>query len=153
MKKIILIAALALVSFGAWGKTTDASKVTLLAEYKRHDIRVTSMCVEGHAVVVSHSDVGRGGDLQMIQLQHQVKDEVVPMICNSTPQEVHLRAEYHRHDIRVTNMCIEGLVVVVTHSDVGSAGGLQMIQVQHTVNGTIVPMTCEIPRLLMRRKK
>ena len=69
MKRLILITVLALVSVGAWGKTTDENKVALLAEYKRHDIRVTSMCIEGHAVVVTHSDVGRGGDLQMIQLQ------------------------------------------------------------------------------------
>ena len=152
MNKSLLVATLLLISFSAWGKTTDAGKITLLAEYKRHDIRVTSMCIEGHAVVVAHSDVGRGGDLQMIQLRHEVNDKIVPMLCNPTPQKVLLLAEYQRHDIRVTNMCIEDLVVVVTHSDVGSAGGLQMIQIQHNVNGNIVPMTCEAPSQLLRPK-
>ncbi len=153
MNKLIMIATLALVSTGAWGKTTDASKVTLLAEYKRHDIRVTSMCIEGHVVVVSHSDVGRGGDLQMIQLQHEVNGKIVPMKCKPMPQEVRLIAEYHRHDIRVTNMCIEGHIVVVSHSDVGSAGGLQMIQLQHVVNGKIVPMKCDAQSQEVRGKK
>ena len=92
------------------------------------------------------------GDLQMIQLQHEVNDKIVPLLCNPTPQEVILLAEYQRHDIRVTNMCVEGFVVVVTHSDVGSAGGLQMIQLQHDVNGKIVPMKCEAPRQPVRRK-
>jgi len=55
--KPLLLATLVFFSFGAWGKTTDASKVTLLAEYKRHDIRVTSMCIEGHSVVVTHSEL------------------------------------------------------------------------------------------------
>jgi len=86
MKKLILIIALAMVSTGAWGKTTDESKVTLLAEYKRHDIRVTNMCIEGHAVVVSHSDVGQGGGLQMIQFQHVVDGKIVPMVCDSARQ-------------------------------------------------------------------
>ena len=153
MKMLNLIVAMALVSTGAWGKTTDANKVALVAEYKRHDIRVTSMCIEGHSVVVSHSDVGRGGDLQMIQMQHEVNGKIVPMKCKPMPQEVRLIAEYHRHDIRVTNMCIEGLVVVVTHSDVGSAGGLQMFQMQHEVNGKIVPMTCDSARQTASKKK
>jgi len=152
MNKSLLVASLLLISFSVWGKTTDASKVTLLAEYKRHDIRVTSMCIEGHAVVVSHSDVGRGGDLQMIQLRHEVNGKIVPMLCNPTPQKVLLLAEYQRHDIRVTNMCVEDLVVVVTHSDVGSAGGLQMIQIEHSVNGNTIPMTCEAPGQLLRPK-
>ena len=143
MKKPILIVALALVSTGAWGKTTDANKVALLADYKRHDIRITSMCIEGHSVVVAHSDVGRGGDLQMIQLEQVVNGNIVPDKCKPVPQEVRLRAEYQRHDIRVTNMCIEDYVVVVSHSDVGSAGGLQMIQLRHEVDGMIVPMRCE----------
>jgi hypothetical protein len=153
MKQLILIFALALVSTGAWGKTTNAGRVTLLAEYKRHDVRVTSMCIEGHAVVVSHSDVGMGGGLQMIQLRHEVNGKIVPMKCNSNPQEVRLLAEYHRHDIRVTNMCIEGHIVVVTHSDVGQGGGLQMIQLQHDVNGKIVPMTCAAAGQTVRKKK
>ena len=153
MKKFLLIVALALVSVVAWGKTTDASKINLLTEYKRHDIRVTSMCIEGHSVVVSHSDVGRGGDLQMIQLQHEVNGKIVPMKCKPMPQEVRLIAEYHRHDIRVTNMCIEGHVVVVSHSDVGSAGGLQMIQLQHVVNGKIVPMKCDASGQTAIKKK
>lgn len=143
MKKLILIIALALVSTGAWGKTTDASKVGLLAEYKRHDVRVTSMCIEGHIVVVSHSDVGQGGGLQMIQLQHEISGKIAPMECPPAPQDVRLLAEYKRHDIRVTNMCIEEHVVVVSHSDVGMGGGLQMIQLQHVVDGKIVPMVCD----------
>ena len=142
MKKILLITILALVSVGAWGKTTDEDKVTLVAEYKRHDIRVTSMCIEGHAVVVSHSDVGRGGDLQMIQMQHEVNGNIVPMECSPVPQEVRLLAEYHRHDIRVTNMCIEKHIVVVTHSDVGQGGGLQMVQLQNEIDGKIMLMKC-----------
>ena len=73
----------------------------------------------------------------MIQLRHVVNGEIVPMKCNSNPQEVRLLAEYKRHDIRVTNMCIEGQIVVVTHSDVGQGGGLQMIQLQHDVGGKI----------------
>ena len=143
MNQLILIIALALVSVGAWGKTTDASKVTLLSEYKRHDIRVTNMCIEGYAFVVSHSDVGMGGGLQMIQLQHEVDEKIIPMNCSQTHQEVRLIAEYKRHDIRVTNMCIEGHVVVVSHSDVGQGGGLQMIQIQHVVDGRIVLMLCD----------
>jgi hypothetical protein len=143
MKNLILITVLALVSTGVWGKTTDASKVSILSDYKRHDIRVTNMCVEGQAFVVAHSDVGRGGDLQMIQLREIINGETFPMKCNPAPGEVVLLAEYKRHDIRVTNMCIEGFVVVVTHSDVGTGGGLQMIQIQHEVNGEIVLMKCE----------
>ena len=137
MKRIILTILLALGSTGAW-----CDQVKLLAEYKRHDIRVTSMCVEDHIVVVSHSDVGQGGDLQMIQLQHDAGGEIAPMKCNPKPQEVRLISEYKRHDIRVTNMCIEGHTIVVSHSDVGMGGGLQMIQIQHEVNGRIVPMLC-----------
>ena len=137
MKRIILVAALALGSTGAW-----CNEVKLLAEYKRHDIRVTSMCIEEHNVVVAHSDVGQGGDLQMIQLQHEVNGKILPMKCNPKPQEVRLISEYKRHDIRVTNMCIEGQTVLVSHSDVGMGGGLQMIQLQHEVNGQIVPMQC-----------
>jgi hypothetical protein len=153
LKKFVLIALLALVSTVAWGKTTDASKVTLLSEYKRHDIRVTNMCVEGQAVVVTHSDVGRGGDLQMIQLLQESNGKIFPMKCSPVPQEVVLLAEYKRHDIRVTNMCIEGHVVVVTHSDVGSAGGLQMIQIQHEVNWEIVLMKCGDSGQVVRGKK
>ena len=137
MKRIILVGALALVSTGAW-----SDEVKLLDEYKRHDIRVTSMCIEEHTVVVSHSDVGQGGDLQMIQLQHEVNGKILPMKCNPKPQEVRLVSEYKRHDIRVTNMCIEGHTVVVSHSDVGMGGGLQMIQLQHEVSGQIVPIQC-----------
>ena len=153
MRKLILIIALVLISVGAWGKSTDESKVALLAEYKRHDIRVTSMCTEGHSVVVTHSDVGRGGDLQMIQLQQEVDGRIVPLPCKPIPQEIRLIAEYQRHDIRVTNMCIEEHVVLVTHSDVGSAGGLQMIQLQHDVNGMVVPMKCSPPPQKIRGKK
>ncbi len=138
MKRTILFAILALGFTGAW-----CDEVKLLAEYKRHDIRVTSMCIEKHVLLVSHSDVGQGGDLQMIQLQHEVNGKIVPMLCNSTPQEIRLIAEYKRHDIRVTNMCIEEHIVVVTHSDVGMGGGLQMFQIQHEVDGKIVPMKCD----------
>lgn len=143
MKKLILIIVLALVSTGAWGKSTDESKVGLLAEYKRHDIRVTSMCIEGHIVLVSHSDVGMGGGLQMIQLQHDVNGQKVPMKCNSMPQKIRLVAEYKRHDIRVTNMCIEKHIVVVTHSDVGQGGDLQMLQLQNEIEGKIMLMKCD----------
>ena len=59
-----------------------ASEVLLLGEYKRHDIRVTSVCVEGHVVVVSHSDVGQGGGLHMFQLQQLVDGKIVPMLCD-----------------------------------------------------------------------
>jgi len=138
MKQIILVATLALGSTGAW-----CDEVKLLAEYQRHDIRVTAMCIEEHMLLVSHSDVGQGGDLQVIQLQHEVNGKIVPMLCNPTPQEIRLIAEYKRHDIRVTNMCIEEHIVVVTHSDVGMGGGLQMFQIQHEADGKIVPMKCD----------
>ena len=60
----------------------DGTSVRLISEYKRHDIRVTSLCAEGHVVLVSHSDVGQGGGLQMIQLQHDVDGKIVPMTCD-----------------------------------------------------------------------
>jgi hypothetical protein len=52
------------------------------------------------------------------------------------------RAEYSRHDLRVTSLCVEGLVIVVAHSDVGKGGGLQMMQLMREVNGKTVPVTC-----------
>jgi hypothetical protein len=81
MKHFILIALLALVSLNARG-ATKSGDVFLLGEYQRHDIRVTSMCIEKHVVVVSHSDVGQGGGLQMIQIQHVVDGKIVPMKCD-----------------------------------------------------------------------
>jgi len=60
----------------------DGTSVRLISEYKRHDIRVTSVCAEGHVLLVSHSDVGAGGGLQMIQLQHDVDGKIVPMTCD-----------------------------------------------------------------------
>ncbi len=45
------------------------------------------MCIEGHVVVVSHGDVGQGGGLQMIQLQHEVNGKIVPLKCDSARQE------------------------------------------------------------------
>jgi hypothetical protein len=88
MKKLILICVVALISTGAWGKAGKAGNVILIGEYTRHDVRVTSMCIEGHVVVVSHSDVGQGGGLQMIQLQHVVDGKIVPMKCDSESQAV-----------------------------------------------------------------
>lgn len=58
-----------------------ADELTMLGVYQRHDIRVTSICVEGHVVVAAHSDVGQGGGLHMLQLQHLVDGEIVPMRC------------------------------------------------------------------------
>ena len=34
-------------------------------------------------------------------------------------------------------------MVIVAHSDVGKGGGLGMMQLQHLVDGEILPMTCE----------
>ena len=67
------------------GATTAAVKdhdLRLLGEYSRDDIRVTSLCIEGHLVLVAHSDVGKGGGLQMLQLQHEVDGKIVPMKCD-----------------------------------------------------------------------
>ena len=88
MKKYILIALLTLISTGAWGAATKVGNVFLIGEFQRHDIRVTSMCIEEHVVVVSHSDVGQGGGLQMIQLQHEVNGKIVPMKCDPTTKEI-----------------------------------------------------------------
>jgi hypothetical protein len=88
VKKLILICVLALISTGVLGKASKAGNVILIGEYQRHDIRVTSMCIEGHVVVVSHSDVGQGGGLQMIQLQHEVNGKIVPMRCDVEGQAV-----------------------------------------------------------------
>ncbi|MDX1555659.1 MAG: hypothetical protein R3212_06510 [Xanthomonadales bacterium] len=52
-----------------------------LSEYDRHDLRVTSICAQGHVVVVAHSDVGNGGGLHMMQLEHVVDGRIVPMRC------------------------------------------------------------------------
>ena len=86
MKKIVLIALLALISMSAWVAATKVGNVFLIGEFQRHDIRVTSMCIEGHVVVTSHSDVGTGGGLQMIQLQHEVNGKIVPMKCDASGQ-------------------------------------------------------------------
>ena len=61
-----------------------AGEVELMGEYKRHDIRVTSLCVEGQVIVVSHSDVGQGGGLHMLQLEYIVDGDLVPMKCDMT---------------------------------------------------------------------
>lgn len=60
----------------------DGTSVRFISEYKRHDIRVTSVCAEGFIVLVAHSDVGQGGGLQMLQLQHEVNGKLVPMTCD-----------------------------------------------------------------------
>lgn len=60
----------------------DGTSVRFVSEYKRHDVRVTSLCAEGHVVLVAHSDVGQGGGLQMLQLQHDIGGKLVPMTCD-----------------------------------------------------------------------
>jgi len=61
---------------------SDGTSVRFISEYRRHDIRVTSVCAEGHVVLVAHSDVGQGGGLQMIQVQQNVGGELQPMTCD-----------------------------------------------------------------------
>jgi hypothetical protein len=41
----------------------DGTSIRFISEYKRHDVRVTSLCAEGHVVLVAHSDVGQGGGI------------------------------------------------------------------------------------------
>jgi len=60
----------------------DGTSVRFVSEYKRHDVRVTSVCAEGYMVLVAHSDVGQGGGLQMIQIQQDVDGKVVHMTCD-----------------------------------------------------------------------
>ena len=60
----------------------DGTSVRFISEYRRHDVRVTSVCAEGHVVLVAHSDVGQGGGLQMIQVQQNVGGELLPMTCD-----------------------------------------------------------------------
>jgi hypothetical protein len=55
MKNVMLIALLALISTSALGEATKVGNVFLIGEFQRHDIRVTSMCIEGHVVVTSHN--------------------------------------------------------------------------------------------------
>ncbi|MDA7738122.1 hypothetical protein N8855_01595, partial [bacterium] len=54
----------------------------LMGEYKRHDLRAATLCIEGHIVIVAHSDVGKGGGLHMMQLQHVVEGKILPMTCD-----------------------------------------------------------------------
>lgn len=68
--------------FGAMVMAAEGTDLVQRVEYQRHDLRVTSLCIEGHVVVVAHSDVGKGGGLQMLQLQHEVNGNIVPMQCN-----------------------------------------------------------------------
>lgn len=72
-------ALLALVSILATTAFADDPK--MLGEYKRHDVRVTTLCTEGHVVVVAHSDVGQGGGLHMLQLTEEHNGKIVPMKC------------------------------------------------------------------------
>jgi len=60
----------------------DGTSVRFISEYKRHDVRVTSVCAEGYVVLVAHSNVGQDGGLQMLQVQHDVGDKIVPMVCD-----------------------------------------------------------------------
>ena len=60
----------------------DGTSVRFISEYKRRDVRVTSVCAEGYVVLVAHSDVGQGGGLQMLQVQNDVGDKIVPMVCD-----------------------------------------------------------------------
>ena len=60
----------------------DGTSVRFISEYKRHDVRVTSVCAEGHVVLVAHSDVSQGGGLQMLQVQNDVDGRLVPMKCD-----------------------------------------------------------------------
>ena len=59
-----------------------AKEPILMGEYKRHDLRAATLCIEGHIVIVAHSDVGKGGGLHMMQLEHVVDGEIVPMTCD-----------------------------------------------------------------------
>lgn len=54
-----------------------------LSEYDRHDLRVTTICIEDHVVIVGHSDVGKGGGFHMMQLQQDVNGRIVPMRCDA----------------------------------------------------------------------
>lgn len=62
----------------------DGTSVRFISEYRRHDVRVTSICAEGQIVLVAHSDVGQGGGLQMIQLESTMngKEELVTCDLN-----------------------------------------------------------------------
>lgn len=46
------------------------------------------------------------------------------------------------HDLRVATYCIEGHVFVVAVADLGDGGGVAVTQIQHSVDGKLVPMTC-----------
>ena len=84
------IALTAVLSISAWFNFAhakavghvDGTSVRFISEYKRHDVRVTSVCAEGHVVLVAHSDVGQGGGLQMIQVQQDEGGKLVPMKCD-----------------------------------------------------------------------
>lgn len=80
-----LIPLLMLVSGAVWaeGKPVELEE---RAEYSRHDLRVTSLCVEGFVIVVAHSDVGKGGGLQMMQLTGEVDGKIVPLKCGSASE-------------------------------------------------------------------
>jgi hypothetical protein len=46
------------------------------------------------------------------------------------------------HDLRVATYCIEGQVFVIAIADLGEGGGVTVTQIQHSVDGKVLPMTC-----------
>ena len=81
MRKVIIYS---LTIFLALCSLAYADDPILMGEYKRHDLRAATLCIEGHVVIVAHSDVGKGGGLGMMQLQHLVDGEILPMTCEPT---------------------------------------------------------------------
>lgn len=79
MRTAKLMLAATLIAFA--GPAVADKEPPELSEYDRHDLRVTSICAQGHVVVIAHSDVGKGGGLDMMQLQHEVDGRIVPMRC------------------------------------------------------------------------
>ena len=94
-----------------------------------------------HELVTATGPPIENGDDRVVALAHPALDPI-DALAEAYGAELDLLAEYKRHDIRVTSMCVEGHVVVVAHSDVGQGGGLQMLQLQYVLKGTIVPMQC-----------
>lgn len=79
---VLLVSTAATIAYAKAIGHTDGTSVRYISEYKRHDIRVTSICAEGQVVLVAHSDVGQGGGLQMIQLQQDVDGKLKLMTCD-----------------------------------------------------------------------
>jgi len=46
------------------------------------------------------------------------------------------------HDLRVATYCIEGHLFVIAIADLGDGGGVAVTQIQESVDGKLVPMTC-----------